>query len=121
MDSIDGFNAENVESHIVDSGMSADDDGEDIPCDDIDSFDAAVLCASHPLEMSLIQWAVVGGALLLICCFLTVCGWCCCCRRREDTHFMNNPGRYDSEFPGAEIQLFDPKKANTVQHIHFVE
>jgi len=32
-------------------------------------------------------------------------------------NFMKNPNRYDSEFPGAEMQLFDPKKANTVQGV----
>ena len=129
LDTINGFDAQNVDSFIVDSGQyddENDNDEEDIPCDDIDSLDAVTLCLSNPMEITVIQWIVIGGTIFLLCCCCSICGWCLCCRRKEDKEFggmrfMNNPSRYDSEFPGAEMQLFDPKKDNTVQHVQFVE
>merc|ERR1712079_185485 len=50
LDSINGFNVQNVESNIFgDDDGGDDDDDDDVLCEDIDSSETAFDCISHPL------------------------------------------------------------------------
>merc|ERR1719410_818326 len=66
----------------------------------------------NPSEWEVFHYVIAGGILFFLIICIGCLSWCCCCRNKEndedeeDRNFMNNPMRYDSEFPGAELQTF---------------
>ena len=80
------------------------DNNEDAPWYEIDEW------TKNPMEWDMFQYIVAGVILLFLILCICSCSWWCCCRNKGDDgdnlNFMNNPKRYDSEFPGAEMQGF---------------
>merc|ERR1719273_2797321 len=96
-----------------------DNDDEDAPWYDIDQWTV------NPLEWEIYQYVVAGVIVFFLILCIGSCSWWCCCRKKGDDdenghNFMTNPQRYDSEFPGAEMQTFAPQNQQT-RGVNYVE
>eukprot|EP01083_Nonionella_stella_P239362 837828_1 len=54
-----------------------------------------------PSVYTVFQWVIVSLIFFFLILCIGGCWWWCCCRTnaKDDSNFMNNPHRYDSEFP----------------------
>merc|ERR1711971_510035 len=125
---IDGIVIESVDAMVLDNGLDNGDSGDGEGDDDSDDSEWYEFDWSDPLSYAVLQYVVCGLALfvLLFCCGIAL--WCVCCKNaKEESNpkgggsFMNNPHRYDSEFPGAEMQNFQPAGKTTSNGATFVE
>merc|ERR1719273_2728484 len=94
-------------------------DEDDAPWYDIDQWTV------NPLEWEIYQYVVAGVIVFFLILCIGSCSWWCCCRKKGDDdenghNFMTNPQRYDSEFPGAEMQTFAPQNQQT-RGVNYVE
>ena len=106
----------NVQSEIIETGINDDDN------DNNKSWYKAWI---DPLNYSIFQWVVVSIILFFLLLCIIGCLWWFCCRNKvkgyEKDSFMNNPHRYDSEFPGAEMQSFSTTSHINLNKVNYVE
>eukprot|EP01084_Bolivina_argentea_P209863 357395_1 len=76
-----------------------------------------------PSVYTVFQWVIVSLIFFFLILCIGGCWWWCCCRTnaKDDSNFMNNPHRYDSEFPGQELQSFSPQVAYVQGRVNYVE
>eukprot|EP00485_Elphidium_margaritaceum_P001728 CAMPEP_0202694632 /NCGR_PEP_ID=MMETSP1385-20130828/8442_1 /ASSEMBLY_ACC=CAM_ASM_000861 /TAXON_ID=933848 /ORGANISM="Elphidium margaritaceum" /LENGTH=281 /DNA_ID=CAMNT_0049350513 /DNA_START=43 /DNA_END=888 /DNA_ORIENTATION=- len=117
----DGMLIVTVDSELLDSGMHEHDDDNSV--DEEEWYKRWLDVENY----GLFQYIVVSCALFFIMLCICVCSFLCCCRNRDehDRTFMKNPNRYDSEWPGYDLNVnvpsFSTRSPPHYSRVNYVE